>query len=217
MNEYRFSPPPRDDRPVEQQPDFNASAATPSNFDQDGYAKLATAVAQDWATPSERRVGKLPELAAGMPRPLKDAKATNPKDAIGSDKLPLHLVPDSLVAYAALAFLEGALKYGQFNWRAAGVRASIYLSAMERHMRKFKSGEWADEKTGVPHLASIIACCGIILDAKLVDKLNDDRPPAMYAFSGLLDRMSIDVVEMKQLFNGFTPHQYTIADSEACK
>lgn len=199
MNEYRFSPPPRDDRPVEQQPDFNASAATPAIM----------SLSYPWSG--------FGETGGGLQQPLKDAKATNPKDAIGSDKLPLHLVPDSLVAYAALAFLEGALKYGQFNWRAAGVRASIYLSAMERHMRKFKSGEWADEKTGVPHLASIIACCGIILDAKLVDKLNDDRPPAMYAFSGLLDRMSIDVVEMKQLFNGFTPHQYTIADWEACK
>lgn len=44
-------------------------------------------------------------------------KSTNPKDIIGSDKLPLHLVPFSAIAYECLAYLEGALKYGRANWR----------------------------------------------------------------------------------------------------
>ena len=47
-------------------------------------------------------------------------KPTNPKDAIGAAKLPLHLVPDTLRIYAAMAFAEGASKYGAYNWRAAG-------------------------------------------------------------------------------------------------
>ena len=34
----------------------------------------------------------------------------NPKDEIGAGKLPLHLVPDTLAVYAAMAFTEGALK-----------------------------------------------------------------------------------------------------------
>jgi hypothetical protein len=66
-------------------------------------------------------------------------KPTNPKDAIGTEKLPMHLIPGSAKATMALAFLEGALKYGKYNWRVAGVRASIYLDAMERHLEKFKN------------------------------------------------------------------------------
>src|SRR3990172_2778020 len=142
-----------------------------------------------------------------------DSKETNPKDAIGCKKLPLHLVPGSLKVAAALAFLEGALKYGKYNWRVAGVRMSIYLDALERHLEKFKNSEWADEGTKVPHLASIIACAGIIIDAKLVGKLVDDRPPRAHV-SRLIDD-SVEIVEhLQRLFADQTPHQHTIKDSQ---
>lgn len=101
----------------------------------------------------------------------------NPKDAVGSSKLGLHLVPDTLSIFAAMAFTEGATKYGPFNWRVAGIRASIYRSALERHLKSWWNGEECDPGTGVPHLASAIACLGIIMDAQLVGKLDDDRPP----------------------------------------
>lgn len=140
-----------------------------------------------------------------------DWKETNPKDAIGSDKLPLHLVPASLEAYASLAFLEGALKYGKFNWRIAGVRLSIYIDALKRHTKKLEDGEWDDAKTGVPHLASIIACAGIPLDAKECGKLTDDRAPRGKA-SELIDRLAAQVVKLKNLFKDHNPKQYTIAD-----
>jgi hypothetical protein len=103
-------------------------------------------------------------------------KPTNPKDALAVAKLPLHLVPSTLTAYAALSFAEGAAKYGAYNWRDAGVRASIYISALERHLAKWKNGEECDPVTRVPHLASALACIGIILDADLCGKLTDDRP-----------------------------------------
>lgn len=141
-----------------------------------------------------------------------DTKPTNPKDAIGSTKLPVHLVPDTLIAFASMAFLEGALKYGKYNWRVAGVRMSIYLDAFERHRMKFANGEWADQTTGVPHLASMIACLGIILDAKVCDKLTDDRPPRA-PVSEMIDQSQQLVVHLQKLFEGYTPHQNTIADS----
>jgi hypothetical protein len=141
-----------------------------------------------------------------------DTKATNPKDDIGGKKLPLDLVPDSLVCYAAMSFLEGALKYGKFNWRIAGVRASIYIAAMRRHIAKFVAGEWADPVTRIPHLASVIACAGIILDAQLCDKLVDDRPP-MHPTPELIDGMIKHIDHLKQLFDGHNPHQNTIEDS----
>jgi hypothetical protein len=141
-------------------------------------------------------------------------KATNPKDALASMRLPLHLVPDTLEAYAALAFAEGAAKYGAYNWRVAGVRASIYHSALKRHLAKWHNGERADAATGVPHLASVIACCAILLDAELCGKLTDDRPPAA-PMSTLIDSMEEDVARVVGMFADRAPHYFTIEDGDA--
>ena len=142
-----------------------------------------------------------------------EVKESNPKDAIGSSKLPMHLVPGSAKAFLTLGFLEGALKYGKYNWRIAGVRCSIYLDAMERHMEKYKNGEDVDPVTKVPHLASVMACCAIILDAGIVGKLTDDRPPRA-PVSNLIDSMVADVQYLKNLYEGDNPRQYTIEDSQ---
>lgn len=141
------------------------------------------------------------------------SKDTNPKDAIASNKAQLHLVPDSLNVYASLSFTEGAAKYGAYNWRVAGVRASVYKSAAERHLSKYWNGEWADPYTGVPHLASVIACCAIILDAGLCDKLTDDRPPKA-DISGLMDEVEDMVAHIRETFAYKNPHHYTIADDK---
>jgi hypothetical protein len=141
-----------------------------------------------------------------------DSKPTNPKDAIGSGKLPLELVPDTIPAYLALSFLEGALKYGRFNWRVAGVRASIYAAAARRHLNKWWNGEDCDPKTKVHHLASVMACCGIVLDAELCGKLTDDRPPRA-DIGKLIETLEGTVAHLKALFADHSPKQYTIADS----
>lgn len=141
-------------------------------------------------------------------------KPTNPKDQLAIAKLPLHLVPSTLAAYAAMAFAEGATKYGAFNWRVAGVRASVYVSALERHLAKWKNGEEADARTGVPHLASALACLGIILDAKLCGKLTDDRPPAA-PMAGLIDEAEPLVANLLQIFADCSPKHCTQADIES--
>lgn len=143
---------------------------------------------------------------------MNDAKPSNPKDAIAVTKLPLHLVPASLKIYAALAFAEGDAKYGGYNWRVAGVRASVYKSALERHLEKWWNGEDADAKTGVPHLASVIACAAIILDARLCGKLTDDRPPAA-PVSAEIDALEADVKRIVSLFSAHNPRRYTIGDA----
>ena len=143
-----------------------------------------------------------------------DTKPSNPKDAIGSKKLAMHLVPSIVQVYAALGFTEGALKYGKYNWRVAGVRMSIYLDAMYRHIAKLQNGEWADKKTKVPHLASIIACAGIIADARASGKLTDDRPPTQDELSLLIDVEGMEITtHLQQLFKDHTPHQHTILDA----
>lgn len=135
----------------------------------------------------------------------------NPKDKIGSTKLPLDVVPDTVGIYAAMAFAEGASKYGAYNWRVAGVRFSIYMAAMRRHQKKLWNGEWADVKTHVPHLASIIACAGIIADAKLCGKLTDDRPPPA-DIPGLIAEAEAVIAHLARLNADKNPHHYTAAD-----
>lgn len=135
----------------------------------------------------------------------------NPKDAVGSTKLPLNLVPDTLAIFAAMAFAEGAAKYGAYNWRASGVRTSIYIAALLRHLKKYWNGEWCDKVTKVPHLASVIACAAIILDANLVGKLIDDRPPAA-DMAGLIAECEEVVRHVAKLYADKTPHHWTIND-----
>lgn len=140
-------------------------------------------------------------------------KDTNPKDVIGSNKLPLSIVPSTLVVFASLGFLEGALKYGRFNWRIAGVRSSIYLDALKRHIAAYENGEDNDPNTGVPHLSNAHACIGIIQDAKVCGKLTDDRAPRA-PVGELIRSLEAEVVRLKTLFKEHHPHQYTIDDGE---
>lgn len=147
-------------------------------------------------------------------RITRDHKDTNPKDAIGSAKLPLHLVPDTLQAFAALAFAEGASKYGAYNWRAKGARASVYVSALRRHLAKWWNGEDADEATGVPHLASAAACIAVLIDVSVANRLVDDRPPALADLPGDIDGWMTDLVaRVRELNARHDPHHWTIKDS----
>lgn len=151
---------------------------------------------------------ELVERPVFTPPPAPEVKDSNPKEAIGATKLALHLVPDTLSAYAAVAFYEGATKYGAYNWRVAGVRASTYKAAAERHLKKWFNGEEADPKTGVPHLANALACIGIILDAQVCGKLNDDRPPAAN-LEALFDELALKQAFVANLHNGLNPRHYT--------
>jgi hypothetical protein len=121
------------------------------------------------------------------------------------------LVPDTITVEVALAYLEGALKYGRGNWRIAGVRASVYNDALERHRMKWWNGENGDPKTRVKHLASVIACAGILLDAELCGMLNDDRPPAA-PIGKLIDSADERVAFLKELFKDHNPNQYRLSD-----
>jgi hypothetical protein len=136
------------------------------------------------------------------------SKLTNPKDQIGSAKLDLSLVPDTMEVYAAMAFTEGALKYGAYNWRVAGVRASIYRAALGRHIKKWWNGEWEDPRTQVPHLANALACIAIILDAHVVGQLNDDRPPKA-DLAHLIDSAEKLVGHLKGMSASLDPHHCT--------
>lgn len=108
-----------------------------------------------------------------------DLKDTNPKTAIGDKKVPLALCSPIAAAHWALAQFIGMCKYQAWNWRAAGVRSSTYVSAIRRHLDAYVSGEELDPVDGTHHLGNIMACAAILLDAKAAGKLNDDRPPSV--------------------------------------
>jgi hypothetical protein len=143
-----------------------------------------------------------------------DVKLSNPKDIIGSDKLPMGLVPGTTKAYLALGHMEGMLKYGLVNWREAGVRFSIYKDALERHMEKLSTyGEWEDPQTTVPHLANAIACLSIIIDAYETGKLIDDRPKSVKTDGpNVIDRFSAKVKHLRKMFADYKPKHWTIED-----
>lgn len=141
-----------------------------------------------------------------------DSKPTNPKDAIGSDKIPLHLWPTTATALGSMALLDGACKYGRANYRAIGVRASIYYDAAMRHLSKWFEGEDSDPDSGLPHLAHALACLAILVDAKAAGKLNDDRM-IQGGYSQLLSELAPLVAEVKERHASKTPKHYTIEDS----
>lgn len=141
-----------------------------------------------------------------------DSKATNPKDAIGSDKLPMHLWPETATALGCLALLEGALKYGRSNFRAIGVRASIYIDALNRHANAWFEGEDNDPDSGLPHLAHALACLAILVDAEAAGKLNDDRQ-IKGGYRSYVNLLTPHVARLKTLHAGKTPKHYTIADT----
>lgn len=113
---------------------------------------------------------------AGAPHPLPVTDTSNPKDLIGLKKAPLRLVPPALIIFVSKVMGLGAKKYGPYNWRDKKVRHTVYLEAALRHILSAMDGEDADPESGMPHEAHAAACMGIILDAKSLDGLINDRP-----------------------------------------
>ncbi|MDD5434888.1 MAG: DUF5664 domain-containing protein [Nitrospira sp.] len=103
-------------------------------------------------------------------------KPTNPKDALGIKKAPLHCVPLPPLVELGLAMLEGARKYGCHNYREMGVKASVYFDAVIRHIFAWWEGQDVDEDSGVSHVTKAIACLFVLRDAQLGGKCDDDRP-----------------------------------------
>lgn len=142
---------------------------------------------------------------------MDDSKPTNPKDRAATHRLDLTLWPDTATAYGALAFTEGDCKYGGFNWRPAGVSASVYVAACRRHLSKWYNGEESDPKTKVPHLANALACIAVIIDSYVHGSLNDDRPPATDV-AKLLAEFEDKVKHLHEMFpNG--PKRYVNKDT----
>ena len=128
-----------------------------------------------------------------------ETKPTNAKDRVATTRLDLSLFPQSALAYGALAFTEGHLKYGAYNWRAAGVQSSIYMAACLRHLSKWYNGEDRDPQTTVPHLANALSCIAVLIDSTVHGNLNDDRPPRA-DIAGLINGLEGSVKFLQDLY-----------------
>lgn len=144
----------------------------------------------------------------------KTVDKTNPKDALGSAKLPLALWPTTATAIGSLGILEGLTKYGYVNWRATPVKASVYIDALQRHVAAFIEGEDNDPITKVPHLGNALACIAIIHDAKVHGTLIDDRPMSNKGYRTMVEELTPIVTSLRELNKSKHPRHFTIKDSK---
>lgn len=108
---------------------------------------------------------------------MSESKDTNPKDAVGVAKTPFSTMSMAVLGELGLVMMEGARKYGRHNYRAVGVRASVYVDAAFRHLARFWEGEDLDPDSGMPHLVHAMACCLVLRDSQIQGNETDDRPP----------------------------------------
>lgn len=146
--------------------------------------------------------------------PPKEAytKPTNPKDMQGIKKTPLSCVPIPVVMEVGVGMLEGALKYGRFNWRSMGVRASVYFDATMRHLVSWWEGEDIDPQSQLSHVTKAITSLMVLRDAMIQGMFEDDRPLSSKEFMTALDERTAKLIE--QARGLIPPHHFTIKDKK---
>ena len=139
-----------------------------------------------------------------------ETKPTNPKDAIGIRKAPISTVPGNVMIEVGVAMLEGAAKYGRHNYRAVGVRASVYYDATLRHLIAWWEGEDTDPDSGMSHVTKAIASLVVVRDAMKNDKVEDDRPPRPAKFMEYANAIAGNILDKHA---DKAPHHYTHAEA----
>jgi hypothetical protein len=114
----------------------------------------------------------------------------NPKDLLGIKKVSISKFPAVAVLHGAHAMMNGADKYGPYNWRDKAVIASIYIDALIRHVLAWLEGEENATDSDAHHLGHALACAAILLDAQETGTLVDDRPNGRKIASKVLNRIN---------------------------
>jgi hypothetical protein len=140
------------------------------------------------------------------------SKPSNPKDIVGTRKAPMSTVSAAVMAELGVAMLEGAAKYGRHNYRAVGVRASVYYDATLRHLFSWWEGESIDPDSGMSHITKAIASLVVLRDAMIQGMMTDDRAPCSNAFYPGLNAAAGAILDRHA---DKDPRHYTIADSAA--
>jgi len=123
----------------------------------------------------------------------------NPKDLMGSTKVDMTVIPPTALPHLAFAMMDGAYKYGPYNWRIVPVQARTYVSAAMRHLLDWLDGEEYASDSLAHHLGHAMACCAILLDAQAQSMLVDDRPvqvPQGQPVATILDELAERIKEL---------------------
>jgi hypothetical protein len=140
-------------------------------------------------------------------------KQSNPKDIVGTRKAPQSTMSAAVTAEVGVAMLEGACKYGRHNYRAVGVRASVYYDALKRHIDAWwDEGEDIDPDSGLSHITKAIATLYVLRDAMINNKFTDDRPPSIP--TGFLAALNAKAGEIIDRHADKHPRHYTIEDTQ---
>lgn len=138
-------------------------------------------------------------------------KQTNPKELAAVTRVPLASLSPIASAHWAAAQYAGMLKYGAWNWRAAGVSYMTYLSAIKRHADALISGETFDPVDGTRHEGNIMACAAILLEALAAGMVTDDRPPVVDHRPAYAEVEAI-MGKLYQQYKDVHPKHWTIND-----
>lgn len=139
-------------------------------------------------------------------------KPSNPKDIVGIKKVPMSAVSAPVMAEIGVAMLEGAAKYGRHNYRAVGVRSSVYYDSTMRHLMAWWEGEDVDADSGMSHVTKAITSLVVLRDAMIQGMCTDDRPPSSVEFYSALNAKAEAILDK---YSGRDPRHYTIADTRA--
>lgn len=102
-------------------------------------------------------------------------KDGNPKTALGIRKPSTFYTPYAPYMEYSLVHMQGAFKYGHFNWLDDPVSISTYTDAALRHIALYLGGQRNASDTGLHHLAHAMTCLSIVIDAEVHNTLIDDR------------------------------------------
>ena len=104
-----------------------------------------------------------------------DDGSTNPKAALGALKAPIGFAPITAIIELEAVMAGGAHKYDPYNFRYTHTDAMTYIGAIDRHFKLWQDGVDIDPESMRPHLAHIMACCAILIDAEKTGMLVDNR------------------------------------------
>lgn len=128
------------------------------------------------------------EIVPPFSNPQDYWKDTNPKDAMGVDKVPMSTLSGPVLMELACAMGEGGLKYGRHNYRVAKVRYSVYFDAAQRHLWSAYEGENIDPDSGFSHEIKCMSTLHVLRDAQIRDCVIDDRPPGTNGWLKILNQ-----------------------------
>lgn len=148
---------------------------------------------------------------AGITPEQRGSKPSNPKDALGIRKAPMSTVSAAVLAEVGVAMLEGASKYGRHNYRAVGVRSSVYYDATMRHLMDWWEGVDIDPDSNMHHITKAITSLVVLRDAMIQGMVTDDRPPRSQPFFPRLNEKAGEIVDKHAEKR---PRHYTIKDTD---